>query len=124
MKLKITRKGVFEDGKELPVGTIVEVEGNVIPVGLVNKCIDTNAAPEPEAPVEPVVPSASERQTLLKNVAIMLDAGQFKDDGAPKTAAVNAEVEADAKFSADEIAQLWAGISATVEAERTAKVQG
>jgi len=124
MKLKITRKGVFDQGKEVPVGTVIEVEGKTIPVGLVNKCVDMNEAPKAEAPVEPIVPSASERQMLLKRVAIALDETQFKEDAAPKTAAGNAEVESDAKFSADEIGQLWTSIAVIVEAERAAKVQG
>ena len=39
MKLEITKKG-FRDqsGKAVPVGTVINVKGDDIPAGLVNKC--------------------------------------------------------------------------------------
>ena len=124
MKLKITRKGVFADGEELPVGTVIDIKGDTIPASLINKVANLDAPPPEGATVEPVVPSAQERQTLLKNVAIDLGEDDFTKAGAPKLEAVNAEVEADAKFDADEIKALWGGIAGTVEAERAAKVKG
>lgn len=123
MKLKITRKGVFDGPKELPVGHVVETKGETIPASLLNKCIDLGAEDTQADAVDPVGPtpaSAAERQTLLKTVAISLPDDDFNKDGKPKLSAVNAEVEE--KFDAEEIATLWAGISGTVEAERAAKV--
>lgn len=38
MKVKITMKGVFGvDGKEVPVGTVIDVKGDAMPASLVNK---------------------------------------------------------------------------------------
>jgi len=40
MKVKIIEKGVNGDGnKKIPVGTIIEIEGKIIPPSLLNKCI-------------------------------------------------------------------------------------
>lgn len=47
MKLKITKQGVFWQGKkELPVGKVIEVKGDVVPAALVNKA---EVVSQPEA---------------------------------------------------------------------------
>lgn len=123
MKLKVTQKGVYDGPNELPVGKVLEVDGDTIPASLINKVVNMDEPAPEETPVEPVVPTADERATLLKNVAIELGDDDFTKAGAPKLDAVNAEVEADAKFDADEVKALWGGIAGTVEAERAAKVK-
>lgn len=39
MKLEITQRGARMDGEEIPVGEIIEVEGDVMPDHLVNKAV-------------------------------------------------------------------------------------
>ena len=39
MRLEITKKGFHDQsGKAVPVGTVINVKGDEVPAGLVNKC--------------------------------------------------------------------------------------
>lgn len=60
MKLKITQKGVRMNGNTVEVGALVDVKGDTIPAGLVNKAAEldggkkiaiTNPAKDPVNPV-------------------------------------------------------------------------
>ena len=58
MKLEITQKGVFAPAdkdstseREVPVGTVIEINGDVIPAALINKCREIGKPTEKAKPV-------------------------------------------------------------------------
>lgn len=54
MKVKITKKKVYDPkGKEVPVGTVLNLEGDTIPAFLVNKCEVVEAEAETEVEIDP-----------------------------------------------------------------------
>lgn len=125
MKLEISEKGVFEGHEEIPVGEIVEVEGDKIPAYLVGKCrpLDQVAVTNPAdgaIPIDPN-PSAAERQELLKLAALEIEDGDFTADGRPDVRALNDLLTDDAQpFTADERDTLWPGVKEEVMAARGA----
>lgn len=125
MKVEITEKGVFEGRDEVPVGEIVDVEGDKIPPFLVGKCrpLGKVAVTNPAAgavPVDPA-PSGAERQELLKLAAMEIAGEDFIADGRPDVRALNDELTDDAApFTAEERDALWPGVKDEVMAARTA----
>lgn len=125
MKLEISEKGVFEGHEEIPVGEIVEVEGDKIPAYLVGKCrpLDQVAVTNPADGAIPIDanPSAAERQELLKLAALEIEDGDFTADGRPDVRALNDLLTDDAQpFTADERDTLWPGVKEEVMAARGA----
>lgn len=130
MKFKVTKNGV--DGHAR--GSVIDIEGDKVPVWLVNKGhvidADESIAPAPEAPqtavtnpagggtqepVTPPVSSAAERQALLAEAVKHLDGDKhFLANGAPDVRALNDLLEDDVpKFTAAERDELWPGIAPT-----------
>lgn len=65
MKVKITKKKVYDSkGKEVPVGTVLNLEEDTIPAFLVNKCelVEAEAEAEAEAKVDAKVDAAPPRK--------------------------------------------------------------
>lgn len=125
MKLEITQPGVTGPEGPMPVGTVVEIEGDTVPGWLVNKAAPvgrvavTNPAEGAIPGATGPEPSAQERQELLGEAAKLIDADGFLPDGRPDVRAINAELTDDAKpFTAAERDDLWPGIADAVKAAR------
>lgn len=124
MKVEITEKGAHgPDGKELKVGSEVNVKGDEMPGWLVGKAREVAggkvAVTNPKK--NPVKPQASgqERQALMKDAATVLKAEDFTEAGLPDVRALNAMLTKDAEpFTAEERDQLWPGIADDVKAAR------
>ena len=70
MKVRVTRKGVHHGSKELvPVGTILEVKGDVMPPHLVSKAEVVDERPEAEEKAEEKVEEKVEEKAEEKTVA-------------------------------------------------------
>lgn len=127
MKFEITEKGVYDDqGKRVPVGTVVELDGEELPAALKNKgrvfataaVAVTNPA---EGALQHSVQSGTDRQALLKAAAVQIGADGFLEDGRPDVRAINAELtDAAAPFTAAERDQLWPAVADAVKTEREA----
>lgn len=121
MRYEITESGA--NGHE--VGSIVEIEGPLAgwlvgkarPLSGQERVAVTN--PAEGATMDPMPASAQERQALLADLAMFIEATDFMDDGRPDVRAINAGLpEGQAKFTAAERDQLWPGVSADVMAAR------
>ena len=70
MKVRVTRKGVHHGSKELvPVGTILEVKGDVMPPHLVSKAEVVDERPEAEEKAEEKVEEKVEEKTVATGKA-------------------------------------------------------
>lgn len=121
MKYEITEKGANGHA----VGDVIEVEGGmpgylvgkVRLVGGKNRVAVTN--PAKGAAMDQIPQSAQERQGILADLAMTLDAEDFMDDGRPDVRAINAGLQdGQGKFTAAERDQLWPGVAADVISER------
>lgn len=119
MKIEITKTGVYDkDGKPVAVGTEVEVKGDVVPGWLINKGRVIAEKKGKTAVTNPATgafgPSAAERQARMAQLVEGMGESDFIKSGAPDVDALNALLEEEeAKFTADERDQLWAGIAAS-----------
>lgn len=114
MKVEITQPGVHDNkGKEIEIGTQIDVKGDDVPGWLLNKCTVIGKAPKDGKAVVNTEPSAQERQARMKELVVGLDKEKdFTKEGAPEINALNALLNQDEKpFTAAERDQLWPGIS-------------
>jgi len=123
MKIKITEKGVYNNGKRVAVDTVFDVPGGVIPSWLVGKVTIiegapakakavpqgktaiTNPAPaeKSDAPAE-LTDAQKARQAKLVEIISTLDPNKdFTKDGAAKMESINTLVDkGDELFTAEE----------------------
>lgn len=108
MKLKVTEKGVSQEGKDIAVGETITVTGDTVPPSLVNKVVETEGG----GVVKDPNPSGAERQARMKVLVDGLDKDKdFIASGAPDVAALNALLnEGETPFTAAERDKLWLGI--------------
>lgn len=108
MKLKVTEKGVSQDGKDIDVGDVITIAGNDVPPSLVNKVAEVEGG----GAVKDPNPSGAERQARMKVLVDGLDKDKdFIASGAPDVGALNALLnEGETQFTAAERDKLWLGI--------------
>ena len=101
MKVEVTHKGIRDQrGVRIPVGTVLDVPGNVVPAGMINK-VRVLDGPLPDAPLTadtaPVVTMPTPAVADLDKPALveMLDA---------------AGVEYDKRLGVDKLRELAAGL--------------
>lgn len=122
MKVEITKQGVYDKaGKAIPVGAEIEVKGDVVPGWLVNKGRVIADKKGKTAVTNPATgafgPSAAERQARMEQLVEGLAETDFIKSGAPDVDALNAQLgDTEAKFTAEERDQLWAGIATSKKA--------
>lgn len=109
MKLKVIEAGVSQDGKDIEVGGVITVAGDVIPPSLVNKVVEVE---DGRKHVEDPAPSGAERQARMKTLVDGLDKDKdFIANGSPDVGALNALLnEGETPFTAAERDKLWPGI--------------
>jgi hypothetical protein len=85
MKLEITQKGVFDaNGDEVSVGTVINVKGDSVPAGLLNKCHEIGKAPKGAeltvALTGPVAVHKGGGSWSIMNGDVEVEKGVSKDD--------------------------------------------
>lgn len=121
MKLEITQPGARDaEGKEMPIGTEVNIEGDAIPGWLINKArpVGKVAITNPAKGAVPIAPDQG-RMVLLGEASKLIDEDAFMADGRPDVRAVNAVIGGgDAPFTAAERDALWPDVAEAVMAAR------
>jgi len=125
MRLQITQKGAHGPDGPLAVGDVLDLPGDAIPAWLKGKArvladeVRTAVTNPAASAVQEPQASGQDRQTVLGEIAVAIDAEGFGSDGVPDVRAINRALpESAAKFTAGERDQLWPGIADAVMARR------